>query len=518
MAIDYQAYYRNLTNPSQPRQAAGTATSQWADMAAQSGTPMSATQMTGMQPGFGNFSALAPTPPPADKPVDYQSMAMPGMQATLGEVRESAYQDYMARQLQQLDLQRQGSMQAGADRYQQARMAMEQQRALSDTRGLTAGAAAGAQGQLSAQQQVALNTIEQGTMADLRQLESQGISLEFAASEWANQKVAEFKQTDEAWVGLEASGRALEIAKAGYDSDPTNLEAQQAYNEAEETYLRYLSQTSGVNFDAHIERVGNRFTTDPNASPYDVLSEEFVNTVTEAGTPRGVDNIAGVGMDLAPAAIAAWGAKGLKGWAVGGTKAKLAAGTANKVTTTLMAGYQASAATANAANVTITAAKVGSITNTGILSSVAKALGATTAELTKASTAKTLQALITKKLGASGTAAVAKTALGKSAAATLATGKSSLLLAKGAMLLKGAGAVIAAKPILAAAAIAAVGYGLYLGYGALKKHFGENEAAGKMGEVMAQEEQNLIADGMSQEEARSIIGEFVSLYPALNLG
>ena len=458
------------------------------------------------------FSNLAPQPPGPEQ--DLTGMAMTNMNQTLGDVRQSAYQDYMARQLQQLELQKQGTMQTGADRFQQARMAMEQQGALSDTRGLTAGAAVGAQGQLGAQQQLVLNAIERGTMDDLRQLESQGLSLEFAANEWAGQKVEEFKQTSPQFQAVSATQLSYESAVAAFDRAPSDPRAQEALNVAEEQYLRALSDVSGVNFDERITAIATRFGTEED--PYEVLSEEFMEFVGQAAAPRGMDNIAGVGMDLAPAAIAGLVGKKATGMAVAGTKGKLTAGTAGKVVQSLMTSYQASQAVATGTNVVVTTAKVSAITNTKTLASIAKAVGVPAKQLGTAKTAAALKALITKQMGTAGSATVAKAVLGKSAGAALATGKSSLLLAKGAMLLKGGAAVLAAKPILAAAAVAAVGYGLYMGYHAMKKHFGPEEAIGKLSEVMIEEEDNLVSDGMSREEARSIIDSYVSAYPGLN--
>jgi hypothetical protein len=122
---------------------------------------------------------------------------------TLTQVENEAYSQYLSSAMQQRDLSRQGIQAAGGDRYQQARLAMEQQRGLSDTRGLTAGARQGASDQLSAAQQVALNQIESGVRNELTQLKQQGIQDEFLAQEYASRKVEQFKQTDPQWGKLE---------------------------------------------------------------------------------------------------------------------------------------------------------------------------------------------------------------------------------------------------------------------------------------------------------------------------
>jgi hypothetical protein len=112
---------------------------------------------------------------------------------TFETVRQEAEAGYLARATEQRDLERQGILMGGQDRYQQARMALEQQRALSDTRGLTAGAREGAQQTLSATQQVALSQIQAQTQSELLQLQQQGVQDEFLAQEWADRKVQQFQ-------------------------------------------------------------------------------------------------------------------------------------------------------------------------------------------------------------------------------------------------------------------------------------------------------------------------------------
>ena len=133
-------------------------------------------------------------------PVNFKSLLGPdgqvdpnaqisNLQKTPQEIFNEAQAEYLARATQQRDIARQGIQAAGQDRYQQARMAMEQQMALSDTRGLTAGAAEGARQSLSATQQVALNQLESTTRSELLNLKAQGVQDEFLAQEWAMQKV-----------------------------------------------------------------------------------------------------------------------------------------------------------------------------------------------------------------------------------------------------------------------------------------------------------------------------------------
>jgi hypothetical protein len=112
---------------------------------------------------------------------------------TFETVRQEAEAGYLARATEQRDLAQQGILMGGRDRYQQARMALEQQRALSDTSGLTAGAREGAQQTLSATQQVALSQIEAQTQSELLQLQQQGVQDEFLAQEWADIKVQQFQ-------------------------------------------------------------------------------------------------------------------------------------------------------------------------------------------------------------------------------------------------------------------------------------------------------------------------------------
>jgi hypothetical protein len=152
--------------------------------------PISGTDYFGISPRRGDTpsSLLGGVPPQTDRNAPVFNTGR-----TFETVRQEAEAGYLARATEQRDLARQGIQQTGADQYSQARMAMEQQRALSDTRGLTAGAREGANQMLSATQQVALNQIEAQTRSELLQLQREGVQDEFLAQEWADRKVQQFQ-------------------------------------------------------------------------------------------------------------------------------------------------------------------------------------------------------------------------------------------------------------------------------------------------------------------------------------
>jgi hypothetical protein len=141
---------------------------------------------------------------------------LPSTQKTIAQMQDEARAKYEATRLEQIDIARQGALRGGSDQYSQARMAMEQQMGLSDTRGLTAGAREGAQVQLSAAQQVALNQIESGTLNRLDQLDSFAAQIPVEAMEFA-QKELEFKlQSDPRTRQLDSPDP--EIAAKAYGS------------------------------------------------------------------------------------------------------------------------------------------------------------------------------------------------------------------------------------------------------------------------------------------------------------
>ncbi len=122
-------------------------------------------QMAGASPV--NFNALNL----ADQAMMSTEIANTGGR-TITEIGQEAELAEQARLLELRDMQRQFAQQQGGDMYSQAMMAMEQQRALSDTRGLSAGAAVGAEQMLSATQQMALNQIQSATMDQLMQIDA----------------------------------------------------------------------------------------------------------------------------------------------------------------------------------------------------------------------------------------------------------------------------------------------------------------------------------------------------------
>jgi hypothetical protein len=125
-----------------------------------------------------------------------------------------------------------------------------------------------------------------------------------------------------------------------------------------------------------------------------------------------------LGKKMAAAGVAA---KGVAAAGVAG-KAAATAGTAVKGATAAGAAAKGAAAAGGAAKVgttvTISANTVKGITSTTQLTSIAKAAGATTAEVTKATTAAQLQTLIATKLGG-GTLNIASSTVGTATAQTL---------------------------------------------------------------------------------------------------
>lgn len=195
---------------------------------------------------------------------------------TFDQVKNEAEAEYLARAAQRRDLDRQSIVMGGTDRYQQARLAMEQQRALSDTRGLTAGAAEGARQGLSATQQVALNQIESQTQSELLQLKQQGIQDEFLAQEWADRKLQEF-QTSSPEAGQLRALQGL-YQDAANRSDVAKMEelapqiaatelAMFGTSQTEIKELINLAETGNIpELSARFKRQVNRVTSDSGMS------------------------------------------------------------------------------------------------------------------------------------------------------------------------------------------------------------------------------------------------------------
>jgi len=194
---------------------------------------------------------------------------------TLQTVRQEAEAEYLARSAQQRYLGLQGIVAGGQDRYQQARMAMEQQQALSDTRGLTAGAAEGARQGLSATQQVALNQIEANTLSQINDLKAQGIQDEFLAQEYGLRQVDIFKQTSPEYGEIELLSGQMERAYALGDTERAA--------EIEKELVTKQAQFLGLDPEIYSN------LTDPGASAPQVRAstQKFIDSISK--DPSGVD-------------------------------------------------------------------------------------------------------------------------------------------------------------------------------------------------------------------------------------
>jgi hypothetical protein len=93
-------------------------------------------------------------------------------------------------------------------------MAMEQQRALSDTRGLSAGAAVGAEQMLSATQQMALNQIQGATMDQLMQIDAASLEDDQIAKAAGMRAIELAEQTDPRFAQMRNLLRNVEVLSA----------------------------------------------------------------------------------------------------------------------------------------------------------------------------------------------------------------------------------------------------------------------------------------------------------------
>ena len=193
---------------------------------------------------FANFS-LFPTvnastdKPPTTTPDPNDPIA--NLNKTQGEVFNEAQARYLAMATENRDLTRQGIQRTGADQYSQARMAMEQQMALSDTRGLTAGAREGAQQTLSATQQVALNQIESQTQSQLLELKQQGVQDEFLAQEYAHMTLQNLSITDPRYGKIDDLTREYQNAANTNDVDEMNRISKEISIRTEEIRTGFVS-------------------------------------------------------------------------------------------------------------------------------------------------------------------------------------------------------------------------------------------------------------------------------------
>jgi hypothetical protein len=133
---------------------------------------------------------------------------------TITEIGQEAELAEQARLLQLRDQQRQFTQQQGGDMYSQAMMAMEQQRALSDTRGLSAGAAVGAEQMLSATQQMALNQIQGATMDQLMQIDAASLEDNKIAQAAGMRAIEIAEQTDPRFAQMRNLLRNVEVLEA----------------------------------------------------------------------------------------------------------------------------------------------------------------------------------------------------------------------------------------------------------------------------------------------------------------
>lgn len=261
MAIDWSTIARGTSNYN----AYGTNTNPYDEQYAQ--TKRNISQTAGGILPFDQFAFRG------IQPIQSETQEITGIQKTLPQIYNEAQQQYLARSAERQTLGRQSILAGGQDRYQQARLAMEQQRALSDTRGLTAGAAEGASQQLSATQQVALNQIESTTRAQLNELKAQGVQDEFLAQEYALRQVDIFKQTSPEWGLIESKSDALQFAMAsGNMEEATQIQNElsllkaQAVGLDEATINKFVNTSSTpLELRAATEDAINQLLEDPSA-------------------------------------------------------------------------------------------------------------------------------------------------------------------------------------------------------------------------------------------------------------
>ena len=212
---------------------------------------------TGFAPGSADFLAgyaqrNVPAQTAGMSPVSFNPLLGPekvadpndpiaNLNKTQGEVFNEAQARYLAMATENRDLTRQGIQRTGADQYSQARMAMEQQMALSDTRGLTAGAREGAQQTLSATQQVALNQIESQTQSQLLELKQQGVQDEFLAQEYAHMTLQNLSITDPRYGKIDDLTREYQNAANTNDVDEMNRISKEISIRTEEIRTGFVS-------------------------------------------------------------------------------------------------------------------------------------------------------------------------------------------------------------------------------------------------------------------------------------
>jgi len=174
---------------------------------------------------------------------------------TRTQVHEQAMISQQSRMLEMRDRQRQFVQQQGGDMYSQAMMAMEQQRALSDTRGLSAGAAVGAEQMLSATQQMALNQIQGATMDQLMQIDAAALQDDQIAQAAGARAIELAELTDPRFAKMRNLLRNVEVLLATGDTEKA-LETFQEANlvEAELYGFEPTSANPALAWDSVIQR------------------------------------------------------------------------------------------------------------------------------------------------------------------------------------------------------------------------------------------------------------------------
>ena len=460
---------------------------------------------TGMISPINWFSAARNAPPQTDfdpsfatdpfrGPIGEQPPIAPGetqlpfVEDRLEQIRLNARTEELARLSDFREMQRQFTQRQGASSYEQAMMAMEQQRALSDTRGLTAGAREGAEQRLSATQQVALNQIQNATMDQILQIDAASIQDAQVADEYGMRALQAFKATNPDFVAYEAATNNLNVA---YNSnDPAKIEA------AERAFFEAQSRALGIPLDSSIYE--GVIDTSSAASAANSIRQTTMSELQRLSTPASGGQVATQASLSAGSALAA--------------VATVAKGASKSLAVAAQTAAAGTAATA-AGQTTITFSAVKGITNTAQLTSIAKALGATTAEVTKANTAASLQSLIAKKMGAKTAVKVATSSLGKTAAAV--TAKAGLGTKAVAVAAKGLAAIGPVGWVVGAALL--TGAAIYFGVQAYRSaQTMDIEGSAQVSRQLLNDEKvNLIRQGFSEQEAESAVRLIESPLPPI---
>lgn len=300
---DYQSMYNRSRQGTLSGSAVGSA-----DWLANYAQRNAQAQIAGMAPV--NFNALLGP----DGTVDPNAQ-VPNLPKTFTEIQQEAEARYLQMAAQSRDVARQSALLAGADQYSQARMAMEQQMALSDTRGLTAGAAEGARQTLSATQQVALNQIQSSTMQQLFEIDSQALQDPLIAAEYGA-KLAEIAKSNNPDL-ITAEGILSQAQRASEAGN--TVQADQLMDQ----YYTIINNTYGSKIPLTGTTVSVEDISDSVISKLSDLGTERTLTEEALGWAGGVLGTLGIGVG---GSIAAGGVTTLAGKVgLGGVLAKGAA-------------------------------------------------------------------------------------------------------------------------------------------------------------------------------------------------